>query len=240
MASAQGEAVWYPQVLVEPSSAVPVPINATARPRPAAKPGSAGAGPPRVSARNDRLAVSRRRPALRVFIYRRTHTGDPCRCGIFGVYDCMGRFRSRDFDAVLGVGVDSPDRGSEGIAGRLTWVGIGPCKHQSSDQHRAPNVTFDHFCLMDAKGPLLRERAPLLSTHMVRQRMSDSLPFEVQREVDVLVRRYQRCPGSRSAECRCQDPPCPSRPLTPRLVVRRSEKDQPGAPSRRSPSNRCR
>ena len=110
MASAQGEAVWYPQVLVEPSSAVPVPINATARPRPAARPGSAGAGPPRVSARNDRLAVSRRRPALRVFIYRRTHTGDPCRCGIFGVYDCMGRFRSRDFDAVLGVGVDSPDR----------------------------------------------------------------------------------------------------------------------------------
>ena len=189
---------------------------------------------------DDRLSPhvwGRARP-LRVFIYRRTHTGDPCRCGIFGVYDCMGQFRSRDYDAVLGVGVDRPDRGCEGIAGRLTWVGIGPRRHRSSDQHRAPNVTFDHFCLMDATGPLLRECTPLLSTHMCRQRMSDSLPFEVQREVDALVRRYRKYPGSQFAECRCEDVQRPSQPLTPRLVRRCN--DQPGPPSRRSLPNRCR
>lgn len=175
---------------------------------------------------------------LRVLIYRRTHAGDPCQCGIFGVHDCMGQCRSWDYDAVLGVGVDRPDPGYEGIAGRLTWVGVGPRRRQSPDRHRAPNVTFDHFCLMDAQGPLLKDCAPLLSTHMARVRMSDSLPFQVQREVDALVRRYQTCPGSRFAQCRCPDVPRPPRP-TPRLV-RRGGRDQPRPTSRRVPSKRCR
>lgn len=174
---------------------------------------------------------------MRVFIYRRTHVGDPCQCGIFGVDDCMGQDRSWHYDAVLGVGVDRPDPGSEGIAGRLTWVGIGPHKHQSPD-HRGPNVTFDHFCLLNAEGPLLGDCAPLLAAHMVRVRMSDSLPFEVRCEVDALVRRFRSCRRSRLAECRCQGVPRPSTPDV--TLARRSSRDKPGPILRHPLSKRCR
>jgi len=43
---------------------------------------------------------------------------------------------------------------------------------------------------MGDKGPLLNDCAPLLSAHMARARLSDPLPFQVQRKVDALVRRY--------------------------------------------------
>jgi hypothetical protein len=62
---------------------------------------------------------------LRVMIYKRTHTGDPTPDGIFGLSDCMGRVRAREFDAVIGVGGLSAEPRSHGIDGRVTWVGGG-------------------------------------------------------------------------------------------------------------------
>lgn len=41
---------------------------------------------------------------MRILAYKRTHTGDPDANGVFGVNDCMGRVRSLEFDAVIGVG----------------------------------------------------------------------------------------------------------------------------------------
>jgi hypothetical protein len=41
---------------------------------------------------------------MRTFIYKRTHQGDPDNQGWFGIQDCMGSLRRRDFDAVIGVG----------------------------------------------------------------------------------------------------------------------------------------
>jgi hypothetical protein len=41
---------------------------------------------------------------MRTLIYKRTHPGDPDTTGRFGVCDCMGRVRTWDFEAVIGVG----------------------------------------------------------------------------------------------------------------------------------------
>ena len=149
-------------------------------------------------------------PPMKVFIYRRTHIGDPCQCGIFGVHDCMRSCRSLDFDAVIGIGGISPRPVSKGIARRLTWVGIGAHKHPVPRRHSRPDVTFDHFCLMDEKGPLLSECAPLLAKRMFergripRWSWSDSQSLEIQREIDTLLRRYMRCRPSKRGQCQCQ------------------------------------
>ena len=37
-------------------------------------------------------------------VYRRTHTGDPSKAGIFGVRDCMGTKCQLWFDSVIGIG----------------------------------------------------------------------------------------------------------------------------------------
>ena len=151
-----------------------------------------------------------RQARRRVFIYRRTHIGDPCPCGIFGVHDCMGRNRSWKYDAVIGIGGISPRPVSEGIARRLTWVGIGAHKHPSPWGHSRPYVTFDHFCLMDKEGPFLTECAPLLAKHIFeRERIprwawSDLQALEIRREIDTLLRRYMKCRPSKRRQCQCQ------------------------------------
>ena len=37
-----------------------------------------------------------------VLIYKRTHTGDPDKNGIFGINNCMGSVRDWEFYAVIG------------------------------------------------------------------------------------------------------------------------------------------
>ena len=151
---------------------------------------------------------------MRVLIYRRTHVGDPCQCGIFGVHNCMKSCRSLPYDTVIGIGGVGQWAKSEDIARRLTWVGIGPHKHPVTGP--APNVTFDHFCLMDTKGPLLDECAPLLAKHMFqRERIPRwswlaSRPPEIQQEVDALLQRYMRCRPSKRRKCQCQRATLPS------------------------------
>ena len=53
----------------------------------------------------------------RILIYKRTHTGDSDAKGCFGIHDCMGSFRARDFDAVIGTRVGAEAR-ANGIAGK--------------------------------------------------------------------------------------------------------------------------
>ncbi len=69
-----------------------------------------------------------------VLIYKRTHRGDPDSKGVFGIHDCMGSVRSREYDAVIGIGGKQPWGGDEGIALRINWVGINPIKHEGSNR----------------------------------------------------------------------------------------------------------
>ncbi len=87
---------------------------------------------------------------MRTLVYLRTHSGDPDKGGIFGIHDCMGQVRSRYFEAVIGVGGRSAEARSWGISGKVTWIGIGPQKHDGS--HKAPVVTFDHFLYFGEDG----------------------------------------------------------------------------------------
>jgi hypothetical protein len=77
----------------------------------------------------------------------------------------MGRVRAWPFDAGIGVGGIGPEPTAYGIDRRVTWIGIGPHKARAKDP-RGPLVTFDHFVLLDERGPLLRERAPRLAKRM--------------------------------------------------------------------------
>jgi len=100
---------------------------------------------------------------FRILTYKRTHTGDPDPFGNFGINDCMGAVRNRRFDAVIGVGGLGPEPKRWGIAGKLTWVGIGPRRRAGGNNHRGDIVSFDHFKLFDADGPDFRRLAPNLA-----------------------------------------------------------------------------
>jgi hypothetical protein len=105
---------------------------------------------------------------MRTLIYKRTHSGDPDpKTGVFGNNDCMKTVRGRRFNAVIGIGGIGPEPKSHGIAGKLTWVGIGPHKiFDDPDHPDRPRVTFDHFWYRGERGPLLEERYPALASRM--------------------------------------------------------------------------
>jgi hypothetical protein len=104
----------------------------------------------------------------------------------------MGRVRRRSFDAVIGVGGKSPWRGHEGIALKITWIGISPRKTEAPGL-RGPRVEFECFVLWNETGPDLKTLAPNLFRYMfedqhVRVVMSRSLPSEMQEEVTTILR----------------------------------------------------
>lgn len=136
---------------------------------------------------------------MRTLIYKRTHTGDPDRNGWFGIYDCMGRVRTWEFDAVIGVGGMGAEPTSHGIDGLVTWIGIGPHKIPAAGG-RGPLVTFDHFVLFDAAGPSFARRAPLLARRLygnnVRVLLHD-LSDDEQREVERLLKLARHARRSR-------------------------------------------
>lgn len=136
---------------------------------------------------------------MRTLIYKRTHTGDPDRNGWFGIYDCMGRVRTWEFDAVIGVGGMGAEPTSHGIDGLVTWIGIGPHKIPAAGG-RGPLVTFDHFVLFDAAGPSFARRAPLLARRLygnnVRVLLHDLSDYE-QREVERLLKLARHARRSR-------------------------------------------
>lgn len=98
---------------------------------------------------------------MNILIYKRTHQGDPNLDGCFGVYDCMGAVRDRNYDAVIGVGGIGDEAQSNCIAGKITWIGVGP--HKKYVGKRGPEVTFDHFIYYGIDGPDFLTNAPLLA-----------------------------------------------------------------------------
>lgn len=101
----------------------------------------------------------------KILVYKRTHEGDPGPDGCFGVYDCMGKVRDRDYDAVIGVGGIGGEAKAHGIAGTVNWIGIGPHKRQV-DGKRGSEVTFDRFVYLGGDGPDLKSIAPTLAQRM--------------------------------------------------------------------------
>lgn len=135
---------------------------------------------------------------MATLIYKRTHNGDPDPdLGVFGCHDCMGRVRGWIYNAVIGVGGIGQEPIHEGIAGRLTWIGIGP--HRSGDL-RKPTVTFDHFWYKGPQGPMLESVAPALARRMYVGRVrvikdSALAPAELA-DVENILRRARRSPPS--------------------------------------------
>lgn len=101
---------------------------------------------------------------MNILVYKRTHVGDPGPDGCFGIYDCMGVVRDRDYDAVIGVGGIGAEAKSYGIAGTVNWIGVGP--HKTYTGKRGPEVTFDRFVYYGCDGADFAEHAPVLASHM--------------------------------------------------------------------------
>jgi len=137
---------------------------------------------------------------MRTLIYKRTHKGDPDKQGRFGVNDCMGRVRSRDFEAVIGIGGIGSEAKAAGIDGRLNWIGIGPQKEHRFKM-RAPLVTFAHFLLFDEQGTEFKSKAPTLAQHLYSRNVRVLSNFNEceQQEIDDLLRIAQTAPPSSKA-----------------------------------------
>ena len=135
---------------------------------------------------------------MRVLVYKRTHTGDPNPAGLFGCNGCMGRVRDWDFEAVIGVGGIGREPVEEGIAHKITWIGIGPHKEPTSTPGE-PMVRFDHFILFDQAGEDFREHAPKLAARIygdgIRAILHD-LSDEERKEVTAIVKLAEDAPPS--------------------------------------------
>ena len=144
----------------------------------------------------------------RVMIYKRDHVGDPDKSGCFGINDCMGTFRDRSVDAVIGVGGIGGNPQSAGIERKINWIGIGPHKVYDSEEatlggnertRRGPTVTFDHFVLYDAHGPYFEKFAPNLARRMYRENIRsviDKLNEAEQMEVELVLALAENAPPS--------------------------------------------
>jgi hypothetical protein len=136
---------------------------------------------------------------VRVLVYKRTHTGDPDpETGTFGCNHCMGSVRGWNYDAVIGVGGIGAEPVSHDIAGKVTWIGIGP-HHVDVGDERGPGVQFDHFLLYDADGPVFRKLAPKLAKRMydngIRVVLHDLTATELA-EVAGILKRANNAPPS--------------------------------------------
>jgi hypothetical protein len=147
---------------------------------------------------------------MRTLIYKRTHSGDPDpKRGVFGNNDCMGSVKGWRYDAVIGIGGIGPEPKRERIAGKLTWVGIGPHKvFDNPRKPRNPRVTFDHFWYLGERGPLIEAIYPTLAKRMYEKNVRvliHSAPteararqVELDREISkILARAKTSSPSSR-------------------------------------------
>ena len=137
-------------------------------------------------------------PIVRTLIYKRTHSGDPNpHAGVFGNHNYMGQVRGWQFDAVIGVGGTGKEPQENGIAGLLTWIGIGANK---TGDLRRPHVKFDHFLYFGERGRPLLEIAPRLADHVygkrVRVMTSSSMSEAELAEVDAILRLARDAPPS--------------------------------------------
>jgi hypothetical protein len=153
---------------------------------------------------------SKRRFEMRILVYKRTHTGDPDGEGNFGCDDCMGVVRGYKYDAVIGVGGIGSEARSENIAGKITWIGIGPSKQwlaaDEAPGMRGPLVTFKKFARLDENGPPLIAWALMLARHLYERKaryLLGNLSDAEQREDEEILRLARsRKPSATNAEKR--------------------------------------
>jgi len=134
---------------------------------------------------------------MKTLVYKRTHNGDPNEQGVFGCHGCMGSVRSWDFEAAIGVGGQGEEPVDEGIAFKVTWIGIGPHKITvPGDVH--PIVMFDHFLYYGPKGDDLRIEAPHLSDLMYVNKARTVMTFNADEQAEVvkLLARASDAPAS--------------------------------------------
>lgn len=147
---------------------------------------------------------------MNVLVYKQTHIGDPDEDGRFGVRACMGRVRGFDYKAVVGIGGIGHEPTSNGIADRITWVGIGPHKAEVSlDGH--PVVTFDHFFRPGLDGPELEGMAPMLAERMLVRNtryILRNLSAAEQIEVGRILELAESAPASTALRRRTSDREC--------------------------------
>ncbi len=140
---------------------------------------------------------------MKVLIYKRTHKGDPNPEGIFGINDCMGRVRNWDYDAVIGIGGNSPWKQNADIKHKINWIGLHPKKIKSPDK-RGAQIIFEHFQLFEEKGADIKEKYPHLFKYMYsnskRFDLSTQLPKVVLEEVNEILKIVEDAPKSSSFE----------------------------------------
>ena len=110
----------------------------------------------------------------------------------------MGRVRSWDFEAVIGVGGTGAEPRAHGLDGKVNWIGIGPHKQRIA-RARGPIVTFDHFMFYGADGPDLEELAPLVSQRIYSKNVRAimrGLSAKEQSEVYRILARAKHAPPS--------------------------------------------
>jgi hypothetical protein len=134
---------------------------------------------------------------MRLFIYKRTHSGDPGPTGCFGIYNCMRSRRADDFEVVIGVGGEGRQAISHGIAGKVNFIGFGPERHVVPVM-RYPVITFEHFldlsredCDFRAEAPRLAARMYGSSLHFVKHISQAELI-----EIEKLLKRAKAAPRS--------------------------------------------
>lgn len=120
---------------------------------------------------------------MRTLVYKRTHSGDPDEQGRFGIHDCMGSVRGRDYGAVIGVGGTGEEPRRNGIAEKITWIGIGP--HKSKGTGRGPLVTFDHYLYFGQTGTKFSKYAPTLAAHIYGMNVRSLLNVTTQEAAEI-------------------------------------------------------
>jgi hypothetical protein len=121
---------------------------------------------------------------MRVWIYKRTHLGDPSQeTGVFGCHECMRSVRGwpthKSLDAVIGIGGKTHKVKSERL--KLSWVGKGVhyfniqedfgeevwLLHKSCfpPPHEPTIMAFDHFAYFENGFDLLQNIAHELATY---------------------------------------------------------------------------
>jgi len=168
----------------------------------------------------------------------------------------MGSVRARQYDAVIGIGGIGREPAREQIAGKLTWVGIAPHKNFARSALRGPQVAFEHFWHIGARGPSLTEVYPELARRMydgnVRALMySLGTPAtRLDQELRKILRQARRAPRSKylgksrlsSSKCCPADsaarkPACPSKVET--TVRHRCTTRKTDTRSNIKPKHRC-
>ncbi len=141
---------------------------------------------------------------MRVLIYKRTHKGDPDENGNFGIYDCMGRIRDWNYDAVIGIGGNTTWKDNN-IKYKINWIGLEPRKafpleYMCKKQLRGPLILFSHFKLYEEAGKNIEEHYPNLFDYMYKSRkrfdFSSNLPENVYKEVMQILNSIKDCPAS--------------------------------------------